>query len=104
MAGVSIKEYTKQFLQASLGGWVIQATSVLLVYIFPKSTETASTTGNIARYALAAIAVAVLEPFIELLGRGWTFTWVYWVALVVPCAGSIETMGYGAEESSEYER
>ena len=63
-----------QFLQAFLGGWVIQATSVLLVDIFPKVTGTASTTGNIARYALAAIAVAVLEPLIDVIGRGWTFT------------------------------
>jgi multidrug resistance protein len=52
----------------------LQTFSALLVDIFPESPSTAAASGNLTRCALSAIAVAVLQPLLDALGRGWYFT------------------------------
>lgn len=52
----------------------LQVFNALLVDIFPESPSTAAASGNITRCALSALAVAVLQPLVDVLGRGWYFT------------------------------
>lgn len=52
----------------------LQVFNALLVDIFPESPSTAAASGNITRCALSALAIAVLQPLVDLLGRGWFFT------------------------------
>lgn len=52
----------------------LQVFNALLVDIFPESPSTAAASGNITRCALSALAVAVLQPLVDHLGRGWYFT------------------------------
>ncbi|MCJ1424914.1 hypothetical protein MMC29_002802 [Sticta canariensis] len=47
---------------------------ILQLDIFPESPSTAAASGNITRCALSALAIAVLQPLVDLLGRGWYFT------------------------------
>ena len=51
-----------------------QIFNALLVDIFPENPSSAAASGNITRCALSAAAVAVLQPLINALGRGWFFT------------------------------
>lgn len=51
-----------------------QTFNALLVDIFPASPSTAAASGNITRCALSAIVVAVLQPLVNVMGRGWFFT------------------------------
>lgn len=52
----------------------LQLFNALLVDIFPASPSTAAASGNITRCALSALAVAVLQPLVDCLGRGWYFS------------------------------
>ena len=52
----------------------LQTFNALLVDIFPEHPSTAATSGNITRCALSAVYVALLQPLVEVLGRGWYFT------------------------------
>ena len=52
----------------------LQVFNALLVDIFPECPSTAAASGNITRCALSALAIAVLQPLVDLLGRGWYFT------------------------------
>ncbi|MCJ1468277.1 hypothetical protein MMC07_006905 [Pseudocyphellaria aurata] len=52
----------------------LQVFNALLVDIFPESPSTAAASGNITRCALSALAIAVLQPLVDRLGRGWYFT------------------------------
>lgn len=63
-----------QFFQGFLATWFIQSFSALLVDGFPETPSTAATGGNITRCALSAVAIAVLQPLIDVMGRGWFFT------------------------------
>ena len=65
-----------QFFQGFLATWFIQSFSALLVDAFPKTPSTAATAGNISRCALSAVAVAVLQPLIDVMGKGWFFTFL----------------------------
>ena len=65
-----------QFLQGFLATWFIQSFSALLVDAFPKTPSTATTAGNISRCALSAVAVAVLQPLIDVMGKGWFLTFL----------------------------
>ena len=47
--------------------------NALLVGIFPASPRTAAASGNVTRCALSAIVVAVLQPLVNVLGRGGFF-------------------------------
>jgi len=65
-----------QFLQGFLVTWLIQVFSALLVDTFPETPSTASTAGNMTRCVVSAVAVAMLQPLIEVMGKGWLFTFV----------------------------
>jgi MFS family permease len=51
-----------------------QTFNTLLVDIFPASPSTAAASSNITRCALSAMMVAVMEPLVQCMGRGWYFT------------------------------
>lgn len=63
-----------QVFQGFLATWFIQSFSALLVDAFPEMPSTAAAAGNIMRCALSAVAVAVLQPLVDILGKGWFFT------------------------------
>ncbi|TVY68622.1 Itaconate transport protein [Lachnellula suecica] len=63
-----------QFLLGALCTCFQQTFNCLLVDIFPASPSTAAAAGNITRCALSAVAVAVMQPLVGIMGRGWFFT------------------------------
>ena len=63
-----------QYVLAALCTYFQQTFNALLVDIFPKSPSTAAASGNTTRCALSAIVVAVLQPLVDVMGRGWFFT------------------------------
>ena len=63
-----------QYVLAALCTSFQQTFNALLVDIFPASPSTAAASGNITRCALSAIVVAVLQPLVNVIGRGWFFT------------------------------
>ena len=63
-----------QYVLAALCTGFQQTFNALLVDIFPASPSTAAASGNITRCALSAIVVAVLQPLVDVMGRGWFFT------------------------------
>lgn len=62
-----------QFFQGFLSTWVVQCYSALLVDVFPDTPSTAATASNVARCVLSAVAVAVLQPLVDAVGKGWFF-------------------------------
>jgi MFS family permease len=72
-----IHESVPLILQCFIGFLVtclLQTYSTLLVDIFPKRPSTAAAAGNITRCALSAVSVAILQPLVDVMGRGWYFT------------------------------
>lgn len=63
-----------QFVVAALCTCFQQTFNALLVDIFPVSPSTAAASSTVTRCALSAIGVAVLQPLVVLMGRGWFFT------------------------------
>lgn len=63
-----------QFVLAALCTCFQQTFNALLVDIYPESPSTAAASSNITRCALSAVAVAVLQPLVDAMGRGWLFT------------------------------
>lgn len=63
-----------QYVLAALCTSFQQTFNALLVDIFPASPSTAAASGNITRCALSAIVVAILQPLVNVMGRGWFFT------------------------------
>ncbi|KAM0795979.1 major facilitator superfamily domain-containing protein [Usnea florida] len=63
-----------QYVLAALCTCFQQTFNALLVDIFPASPSTAAASGNITRCALSAVVVAVLQPLVDVMGRGWFFT------------------------------
>ena len=63
-----------QFVLAAISTAFQQTFNALLVDIFPASPSTAAASGNITRCTLSAVAVAVLQPMVDKMGRGWYFT------------------------------
>ena len=63
-----------QFVLAGLCTCFQQTFNALLVDVFPASPSTAAASSNITRCALSAVAVAVLQPLVDVMGRGWFFT------------------------------
>lgn len=63
-----------QFVLAALCTYFQQTFNALLVDIYPESPSTAAASSNITRCALSAVAVAILQPLAESIGRGWLFT------------------------------
>ncbi|KAG8525540.1 uncharacterized protein KY384_009184 [Bacidia gigantensis] len=62
-----------QFVLAALCTCFQQTFNALLVDIFPASPSTAATSSNITRCSLSAVAVAILQPLVDAMGRGWFF-------------------------------
>ena len=63
-----------QYALAALCTSFQQTFNALLVDIFPASPSTAAASGNITRCALSAVLVAVVQPLVDVMGRGWFFT------------------------------
>jgi multidrug resistance protein len=63
-----------QFFQGFLSTWFCQSFGALLVDVFPETPSTAATAGNITRCALSAISVALLQPLVDVMGKGWFFS------------------------------
>lgn len=63
-----------QYVLAALCTGFQQTFNALLVDIFPANPSTAAASGNITRCALSAVVVAVLQPLVDVMGRGWFFT------------------------------
>ncbi|KAI4217248.1 MAG: hypothetical protein LQ351_000557 [Letrouitia transgressa] len=63
-----------QFVHGVFCTCILQTFNALLVDIFPKNPSAAATSGNITRCALSALYVALLQPLIDAIGRGWYFT------------------------------
>lgn len=63
-----------QFVIAALCTSFQQTFNALLVDIFPESPSTAAASSNITRCTLSAMVVAVLEPIVAAIGRGWFFS------------------------------
>lgn len=70
--------------------------STYLVDIFPKKSASATAALNLARCLMGAGATASVEPTIQRIGVGWTFT--LWTGLMVLSLGLIGVqMRYGAQ-------
>ncbi|KAI4173451.1 MAG: hypothetical protein LQ348_006582, partial [Seirophora lacunosa] len=65
-----------QFILAAICTVFQQTFNILLVDIFSASPSTAAASGNITRCALSAVAVAILQPLVDRMGRGWYFTFL----------------------------
>ena len=63
-----------QFVLGMLCTSFQQTFSALLVDIFQASPSTAAAAGNTVKCVLSAVAVAVLQPLVDVMGRGWFFT------------------------------
>lgn len=63
-----------QFLICAASTVMTNTASALLVDIFPERPSTAFASAQIARCGLSAVSVAVLQPLVEAVGRGWYFT------------------------------
>jgi hypothetical protein len=59
-----------EFFQGFLATWFLQSFSALPVDVFPGTPSTAATAGNITRRALSAVTVAVLQPLVDVMGKG----------------------------------
>ena len=62
------------FLICGTSTMLTHTASALLVDIFPDTSSTAYASGQMVRCGLSAISVAVLQPLVEAVGRGWYFT------------------------------
>ena len=63
-----------QFIQGSMGCCFYNTYNALLVDVFPESPSTAAAAASIVRCAMAAAGVAILQPLLDALDRGWYFT------------------------------
>ena len=63
-----------QFVQGFWGTCFYTTYNTLVVDVFPESPSTAAAAASIVRCAMAATGVAVLQPFLDAVGRGWYFT------------------------------
>jgi MFS family permease len=63
-----------QFFQGFWGTYYYTTYGALMVDSFPEKASTASAATSVARCAMAAAGVAVLEPLLQAVGRGWYFT------------------------------
>lgn len=63
-----------QALFAFLSNFLVQASSVLLLDVFPATPSIATTAGSMTRCVFAAVLIAILEPLVGVVGHGWFFT------------------------------
>ena len=58
-------------------------TSTLLIDFYPRSSATATAASNLLRCLLGAGATAVIEPMINGMGRGWAFTFISFMLVIL---------------------
>ncbi|KAL1393073.1 major facilitator superfamily domain-containing protein [Phyllosticta capitalensis] len=63
-----------QFVAGFWGTSFYTTYNALVVDVFPESPSSAAAAASIVRCAMAAAAVAILQPLIDAAGRGWYFT------------------------------
>lgn len=63
-----------QLIQGFWGTCFYTLYNTLLVDVYPESPSTAAAAASITRCTMAAAGVAVLQPLLDRLGRGWYFT------------------------------
>lgn len=63
-----------QLIQGSMGCCFYNTYNALLVDVFPESPSTAAAAASIVCCAMAAVGVAILQPLLVVLNRGWYFT------------------------------
>ena len=63
-----------QFVQGFWGTCFYTTYNTLLIDVFPESPSTAAAAASITRCAMAAAGVAILQPLLDVAGRGWYFT------------------------------
>lgn len=63
-----------QFMQGFWGTFFYTTYSTLLVDSFPDRSSTAAAATSVTRCAMAAAGVALLQPLLDVAGRGWYFT------------------------------
>ena len=63
-----------QFVQGFWGTCFYTTYNTLLVDVFPQSPSTAAAAASISRCAMAAAGLAILQPLLDVAGRGWYFT------------------------------
>ncbi|KAL8949290.1 MAG: hypothetical protein Q9222_004596 [Ikaeria aurantiellina] len=63
-----------QFVQGSMGTCFYNTYNALLVDVFPESPSTAAAAASIIRCTMAAAGIAVLQPLLAALDRGWYLT------------------------------
>ena len=63
-----------QFIQGSMGCCFYNTYNALLVDVFPESPSTAAAAASIVRCTMAAAGIAILQPLVAVLNRGWFFT------------------------------
>lgn len=81
--------------------------STLIVDLNPKSPATATAANNLVRCLMGAIGTAVIDYMISGIGRGWSFTVVAALPVVLsPMLWAIETQGprWRKEQRAEEER
>ena len=66
--------FALQFIQGFWGTCFYTLYNTLLVDVFPQSPSTAAAAASITRCAMAAAGVAVLQPLLDAVGRGWYFS------------------------------
>ena len=95
-----------QFVQGFLATWLVQCFSALLVDVFPETPSTAATAGNVMKCILAAGAVAVLQPLVDVVGKGWFFSLMGCLCGVggLMSLMAMKKMGYCVEEGKKEER
>ncbi|CAG9990628.1 unnamed protein product [Clonostachys byssicola] len=63
-----------QFIQGFWGTYFYTTYSTLMVDTYPQSPSTAAAATSVTRCAMAAAGVAILQPLLNVAGRGWYFT------------------------------
>ncbi|EPE35697.1 MFS general substrate transporter [Glarea lozoyensis ATCC 20868] len=63
-----------QFFICATSTVMTYTAAALLVDVFPESPSTAFASAQIARCGVSAASVAILQPLIDAVGRGWYFT------------------------------
>ena len=63
-----------QFFICAASTVMTHTAAALLVDIFPERPSTAFASAQIARCSLSAASVAILQPLVDAVGRGWYFT------------------------------
>ncbi|KFY95981.1 hypothetical protein V498_02983 [Pseudogymnoascus sp. VKM F-4517 (FW-2822)] len=63
-----------QFLEGLCVTFFYNTYGTLIVDFFPDKPGTAAATASVTRCVMAAAAVAVLEPIVDVVGQGWFFT------------------------------